>query len=101
MTPSRLSILPAAVVALTIGHVGYKPTLTGEGFPFPPTYTVLAADQTQSQQSQPQSEENADDSAKMGKESGTQAGGKGPETTPESDTKKVDQPPRQNPSTGN
>ena len=92
MTPSKIWIFPAAV-ALTIGHVGYKPKLTGEGFPFPPTYTVLAADQTQSQQSQGQSEENADDSAKMGKESGTQAGGEA--DTPESNTKNVDQPPRQ------
>ena len=97
MTPSKTWIVPAAVAALIIGHVGYKPKLTAKGFPFPPTYAVLAAAQTQSQQSQTQSEENADDSAKMGKESGTQAGGKGPETAPESDTKKVDQPPRQNP----
>ena len=99
MTQSKTWIVPAAAAALIIGHVGYKPKLTAEGFPFPPTYTVLAADQTQSQQSPAQSEENADESAKMGKESGTQAGGEA--NTPESDTKKVDQPPRQNPSTGN
>ena len=61
-----IKIFPAAV-ALTIGHVGYKPKLTGEGFPFPPTYTVVAADQTLSdQQNQVQSEENADESDKMG-----------------------------------
>ena len=94
MTPSKIWIFPAAVVALTIGHVGYKPKLTGEGFPFPPTYTVMAANETSdNQQSQAQSQENADDSAKMGKESGTQAGGEA--DTPESNTKKVDQPPRQ------
>ena len=100
MTPSNIWIVPAAVAALTIGHVGYKPKLTGEGFPFPPTYTVMAANETSdNQQSQAQSEEKADDSAKMGKESGTQAGGG--TDTPESNTKKVDQPPMQNPSTGN
>ena len=97
MTPSKIWIFPAAVAALTIGHVGYKPKLTGEGFPFPPTYTVVAADQTLSdQQNQVQSEENADESDKMG---GTQAGDEA--NTPGSDTKKVDQPPRQNPATGN
>ena len=68
MTPSKIWIFPAAVAALTIGHVGYKPKLTGEGFPFPPTYTVMAANETpDNQQSQVQSEENADESAKLGK----------------------------------
>ena len=99
MTPLKIWIVPAAVAALTIGHVGYKPKLTGEGFPFPPTYTFLAANETSAnQQSQAQSEENADNSAKMGKDSGTQAGGEA--NTPKSDTKKVDQPPRQD-TTGN
>ena len=81
MTPSKIWIFPAAVAALTIGHVGYKPKLTGEGFPFPPTYTDLAAVQSQSQQSQVQSEGNADESAKLGKESGTQAGDEAPEAS--------------------
>ena len=61
MTPSKIWIFPAAAAALTIGHVGYDPKLTGEGFPFPPTYTVLAAS---NQQNQVQSEENADQSAR-------------------------------------
>ena len=79
MTPSKIWIFPAAVAALTIGHVGYKPKLTGEGFPFPPTYTVMAANETpDNQQSQVQSEENADESAKLGKESGRQAGDEAP-----------------------
>ena len=58
MTPSKIWIFPAAAAALTIGHVGYDPKLTGEGFPFPPTYTVLAAN---NQQNQVQSEKNADE----------------------------------------
>jgi len=40
-------------------------------------------------------------SAKMGKEEGTQTGGANQGTPSENDTQKIDQPPRQNPTTGN
>jgi hypothetical protein len=64
------------------------------------TSAALAADETTGvDQRQVQSEENADESAKMGEKSGTQSGDEG--AAPENDTKKVDQSPRQNPTTNN
>jgi hypothetical protein len=42
MTP-RICILPAAVAALTVGHMGIDLKLTGGGMPFPQDYTMLAA----------------------------------------------------------
>ena len=39
-------------------------------------------------------------SAKMGKDEGTHSGGDNQGTPPEADTPKIDQPPRQNPTTG-
>jgi hypothetical protein len=47
-----------------------------------------------------QSNECAEESAKMGKEEGTHEGAD-PGTTPENDTKKIEQPARKNPTTGN
>lgn len=41
MTPS-ICILPVAVAALTFGQVGLDLKLTGDRFPFPQDYTVLA-----------------------------------------------------------
>ena len=40
-------------------------------------------------------------SAKMGKDEGTQTGGANQGTPRENDTQKIEQPPRQNPTTGN
>ncbi len=39
----RICILPAAVAALTFGHVGIDLQLTGGRLPFPQDYTMLAA----------------------------------------------------------
>jgi hypothetical protein len=39
-------------------------------------------------------------SAKMSKDEGTRTGGPSQGTPPENDTQKIDQPPRQNPTTG-
>jgi hypothetical protein len=47
-----------------------------------------------------QSSKCAEESAKMGKEEGTHAGAN-LGATPENDTQKIDQPERQNPTTGN
>jgi hypothetical protein len=64
-----------------------------------PNWTLLAANEPQdNDQPEVQSDTNADESAKMGKESGTHTGDEA--LTPENDTKKVDQQPRQNPTTG-
>jgi hypothetical protein len=46
MNRSMMWILPAA--ALTMGHVGsLHMQLTGEGMPFPQSYTVIAADESE------------------------------------------------------
>jgi hypothetical protein len=100
MAPSKASLLPTAVIALVFGLGSPDPNLTGESFPFPNDWTLLAADETRgTEQSQVQSEENADESAKMGEDSGTHTGDEA--DTPESDTKKVDQPPRRDPTSSN
>jgi hypothetical protein len=74
------------------------PNLAGGRAPLPHDFTVVAANETQGTD-QVQSDESADKSAKMGKESGTHSGDEG--AAPENDTKKIDQPPRQNPTTSN
>lgn len=83
-----------AVASLTFGLPCPDPQLAGGRAPFPQDYMVLTANET-TQQSQVQSEDTAEESAKMDKESGTQNGNGA--TTPENETKKVDEPPRQNP----
>ena len=98
MTPLTKCMLSAAVVSLTFGLAWPDPQLAGGRAPFPQDYVVLAADEN-IHQDQAQSQENASESAKMGEDSGTQTGDEA--VTPESETKKVDQPPRQNPTTGN
>jgi hypothetical protein len=91
-------VLFAAVASLTFGVPWPDPELAGGRAPFPQDYVVLAADEN-IHQDQAQSQESASESAKMGEDSGTQPSDEG--TTPESETKKVDQLPRQNPTTGN
>jgi hypothetical protein len=49
--------------------------------------------------SQNDNDESAAESAKMGKAEGTQTGG-GSQGTSDNDTQKIEQPPRQNPTTG-
>ena len=93
---SRTSLLAAvAVAALTLG-VTDKASLRDTA-PLSTSDIVIAADDTTP--SGATSEENADESAKMGEEEGTHAGAPSGET-PEADTKKVDQPARQDPATG-
>ena len=100
MTQLRAWLLSAAVIALVFGLELPDPKLTGEQSPLPNDYTLLSADQTQSnEQRQVQSEDNADESAKMGNDPGTHTGNEAPPS--ENDTKKVDQSPRQNPTTSN
>ena len=77
MTHSKASLLPAAVIALVFGLGPPDANLTGESFPFPNDWTLLAADETQGTEP-----ENADESAKMG--DGTHTGVEA--DTPESDT---------------
>ena len=100
MTHSRAWLSLAAVASLLFGLNFPDPNLAGGRAPLPQDVTVVAADETQgTDQAQVQSDENADKSAKMGEKSGTQTGDEG--AAPENDTKKIDQPPRQNPTTSN
>jgi hypothetical protein len=97
MTHSRAWLSTAAIIGLVFGLNFPDPNLSGGRAPLLPLgFTLLAANETQdNDQSKLQSDENADESAKMGKESGTHSGDQG--SPPENDTKKVDQPPRENP----
>jgi hypothetical protein len=70
--------------------------------PFWQTHIVIAAEETSPQGNVQTDEDNSSaKSAKMGKDEGTQTGGTNQATPPENDTQKIDQPPRQNPTTGN
>ena len=99
MTHSRAWLSSAAVASLLFGLNFPDPNLAGGRAPLPQDLTVLAADETTGVDRQIQSEENADKSAKIGEKSETHSGDEG--SGPENDTSKVDQPPRQNPTTSN
>jgi hypothetical protein len=69
--------------------------------PFWETNIVIAAEETSPKGNlQTDEDSSAAKSAKMGKDEGTQTGGANQGTPPEADTQKIDQPPRQNPATG-
>jgi len=69
--------------------------------PFWETNIVLAAEETSPKGNlQTDEDSSAATSAKMGKDEGTQTGSANQGTPPEADTQKIDQPPRQNPTTG-
>jgi len=69
--------------------------------PFWETNIVIAAEETSPKENLQTDEDNsAAKSAKMGKDEGTQTGSANQGTPPEADTQKIDQPPRQNPTTG-
>ena len=69
--------------------------------PFWETNIVIAAEETSPKGNLQTDEDNsAAKSAKMGKDEGTQTGSANQGTPPEADTQKIDQPSRQNPTTG-
>ena len=69
--------------------------------PFWETNIVIAAEETSPKGNlQTDEDSSAAKSAKMGKDEGTQTGSPNQGTPPEADTQKIDQPPRQNPTTG-
>ena len=69
--------------------------------PFWETNIVIAAEETSPKGNvQTDQDSSAAKSAKMGKDEGTQSGGAKQGSLPENDTQKIDQPPRQNPTTG-
>ena len=69
--------------------------------PFWETNIVIATEENSAKGNvQTDADSPAAESAKMGKDEGTQTGGARQGTTTESDTQKIDQPPRQQPTTG-
>ena len=96
MTKNSTLIASAAVIALTLGVTSRADVPARPESILPPGAIIIAADEAQPATDQG---ENSQGSAKMGEDSGTQEGAD-IAGTPESDTKKVDQPDRRNPTTG-
>jgi hypothetical protein len=97
MTHSATWLTSAAVIALALGVTSRADIPAEKADPLPLGSTIIAADDTAPAAGQ--TEETAEDSAKMGKESGTHEGSD-LGATPESDTNKIDQPARRNPTSG-
>jgi hypothetical protein len=89
MNHAKILIVSVGAAALSLGF-----SLHPHPAPFWETNIVIAGEE-----SVPKGNVRAK-SAKMGKEEGTQTGGANQGTPSENDTQKIDQPPRQNPTTG-
>jgi predicted NUDIX family NTP pyrophosphohydrolase len=88
--------MSASAVALSLGF-----SLQHHPAPFWETNIVIAGEESVPKGNvQSDEDSSAAQSAKMGKDEGTQTGGANQGTPPENDTQKIDQPPRQNPTTG-
>jgi hypothetical protein len=97
MDHPKTLLMSAGAAALSLGL-----SLQPHPAPFWETNIVIAAEDTSPQANVPNDEDSSGPkSAKMGKDGGTQTGGANQGTQPENDTQKVEQPPRQNPTTGN
>ena len=95
MNQAKFLIMSAGAAALSLG-VSLQP----HPAPFWETNIVIAAEETSPQGNvQTQEDSSAAKSAKMGKDEGTQTGGANQSTPPETKTQKVEQPPRENPTT--
>jgi hypothetical protein len=97
MVQTNTLLAGVAVAALTLGVVGQSKGTAEREIPLSKSDIMVVIDDTASTAGQ--TEENAEESAKMGKEEGTHEG-TDIGATPESDTKKIEQPPRQNSTTG-
>ena len=96
MNHAKTLLVSVGVAALSLGF-----SLQPHPAPFWQTHIVIAAEETSPQGNvQTDEDSSAAKSAKMGKDEGTQTGGANQGTPPEADTQKIDQPPRQNPTTG-
>jgi len=89
--------MSAGAAALSLGV-----SLQSHPAPFWETNIVIAGEESVPK-GNVQSDEDSSGakSAKMGKAEGTQTGGANQGTPPEKDTQKIEQPPPQNPATGN
>jgi len=95
MTKAKM-LMSLTAAALSLGF-----SVQPHPAPFWETNIVIAAEET-SPKGNIQADEDSSTakSAKMGKDEGAQTGSASQRTPPENDAHKVDQPPRQNPSTG-
>jgi hypothetical protein len=94
MNYAKTLLVSVGGAALPIGF-----SLQPHPAPFWETNIVIAAEETAPQGNvQTDEDSSAAKSAKMGKDEGTRRANQG--TPPENDTKKIDQPSRQNPTTG-
>ena len=91
MTQRRTMVLSVTLAALALGVAGQTPQMATKDPLFAGDITLAADDTPTAAGSQ--------ESAKMGNEEGTHTG-PGQGVAPESDTSKIVQPPRQNPTTG-
>jgi hypothetical protein len=94
MNQAKFLLVSAGAAALSLGF-----SLQSHPAPFWETNIVIAGVPKGNVQSDEDS--SGAKSAKMGKDEGTQTGGANQGTPSENDTQKIDQPPRQNPTTGN
>ncbi len=101
MSQRRTTMLSVAVAALALGVAGQTPQMTTKDALFAGNITLAADDTATPAGSTGDTPAAAgpQDSAKMGKEEGTHTG-PGQGVTPESDTSKIVQPPRKNPTNG-
>ena len=95
MTKAKM-LMSLTAAALSLGF-----SVQPHPAPFWETNIVIAAEETSPKGNLQTDEDSlAAKSAKMGKDEGTQTGSANQGTPPEADTQKIDQPPRQNPTTG-
>ena len=95
MTKAKM-LMSLTAAALSLGF-----SVQPHPAPFWETNIVLAAEETSPKGNlQTDEDSSAAKSAKMGRDEGTQTGSANQGTPPEADTQKIDQPPRQNPTTG-
>jgi hypothetical protein len=93
---AKTLLMSVVAAALSLGF-----SLQPHPAPFWEANIVIAAEETSPQgNAQTEQDSSGAKSAKMGKDEGTQTGGANQGTPPENDTKKIDQPPRQNSTTG-
>jgi hypothetical protein len=99
MTQRRTTMLSVAVAALALGVAGQTPQMATSDPLFAGDITLAADDTPTATDDTPAAAGSQGASAKMGKGEGTHTG---PDqgVTPESDTSKIVQPPRRNPTTG-
>ena len=96
MNHAKILIVSVGATTLSLGV-----SLQSHPAPFWETNIVIAGEESVPKGNVKSDEDSSGaKSAKMGKDEGTQTGGANQATPPENDTQKIDQPPRQNPTTG-